>query len=192
MIAYLQGEVLSKDEIIGTVILSVNGVGYELLCSQNSLCSIQKGQSVNLWVYTHVREDQLQLFGFCQKKEKQLFLSLLKVNGVGAKSALNILSASSVDKLISMIEQEDMNSLVRLPKIGKKTAEQIMLSLKGKLIWSDSPTQSLKHKARDEIVSALVNLGFKLPDVEIVAEQMDSKVGLQQGIREGLAALAKN
>ena len=190
MIAFLQGDILSINLINHSLILNVNGVGYELICSQNSLDKMVVGDSFNFHVYTHVKEDALQLYGFYSFLEKQTFLSLLRVNGVGPKMALGILSASPVERLTDMINSGDVKGLVQLPKIGKKTAEQIILSLKGKLNLLNGGIDKKPSKARDEIVSALVNLGFKLSEVETVVDQLDDNCGLQDGIREGLAVLS--
>ena len=152
---------------------------------------------VQVYTYTHVREDILQLFGFATKVEKQLFTTLLKVNGIGPKMAINILSGASVDQLFAMIEAEDVKALSKLPKVGKKTAEQMILTLKGKLVVHEPETKktaalgfgknmSLSHR---EIASALVNLGFRSADVDTVISQLPQDIDLQEGIRQGLSAL---
>lgn len=134
MIGYLKGRCVYLDQ--ESVILEVQGVGYEVYCSLGTLSELSASmqEEVVFWIYTHVREDQLQLFGFLTKEEKNLFLSLLKVNGVGPKSALSILSGARYNQLVEMIESGDAKALSQLPKIGKKTAEQIILSLQGKLV----------------------------------------------------------
>lgn len=187
MIGFLQGTVFQIDE--ESVILNVRGVGYELLCSQNTVDVIKDRDVVQLLVHTHVREDIIQLFGFVTATEKQLFLSLIKVSGIGPKMAIKILSATRIELLVEMIDSGDVKALVKLPKVGKKTAEQIILSLKGKLVLADDSLGSEKFIARAEIVSALVNLGFKLNDVETVVDQMEVNTDLQVGVRQGLMAL---
>lgn len=187
MIAYLEGQVLSLDD--SSVILKVGGVGYELLCSKNSLEEMDGGETVSLFVHTHVREDALQLFGFKSSLEKQIFLSLIKVNGVGPKSAIQILSGARPEILYGWIEDSNAKALSQLPKIGKKTAEQIILSLKGKLVMAEENSSSRSFTERANIISALVNLGFRLSDVEKVVDQMEPSTKLDQGIRSGLQAL---
>ena len=122
MIAYLRGKLL--EVTTDTAVIDVQGVGYETLCSGRTLDQLrmQVGQELRLWIYTHVREDALQLFGFGSRQEKEVFLSLLKVNGVGPKSALSILSGAEAEKIIGFIEAGDAKALSNLPKIGKKTA----------------------------------------------------------------------
>lgn len=188
MIGYLVGRIVGVDS--DHLILDVNGVGYELLCSQSTLNMVQGRDEVRLWVYTHVREDAIQLFGFATPAEKQLFLSLIKVNGIGPKMATTVLSAGPHESLIRMIDEGDVRALTQLPKVGKKTAEQIILSLRGKLVFASQPAGASAFPARTEIISALVNLGFRLTDVESVVDQMPAKVEVQEGVRLGLRALS--
>lgn len=177
------------------VILS-NGVGYEIYGTQTLLAglSLKRNQPVEFWIYTHVREDALQLMAFETREEKQLFLSLLKVNGIGPKSALNILSGASAFDIIQMIDREDAKALSKLPKLGKKTAEQIILTLKGKLVdvgpKTAKPTTAISPTAApNNIRSALVNLGFKSVDVDKVMGQLPEGVDFESGVRQSLAAL---
>ena len=95
-------------------------MGYELTCSSNTLNEITGESSIKLWVYTHVREDAFHLFGFSTKVEKQLFLSLIKVNGIGPKLAIKVLSGARTESIVSMIDQGDVKGLTGLPKIGKE------------------------------------------------------------------------
>ena len=126
-----------------------------------------------------------------------MFMALLKVNGVGPKMALHVLSGGTIGQIQAMIEQEDVKALAKLPKVGKKTAEQMVLTLKGKLVLTDkgahvaagaslSSQLSFGHR---EISSALINLGFRAADVEKVVTQMPKEIELQEGIRQGLSAL---
>lgn len=187
MIAYLEGHVLSMDD--SAVVLKVGGVGYELHCSKNTLEDLSWDSAASLFVYTHVREDALQLFGFKTTLEKQIFLSLIKVNGVGPKSAAQILSGARPEVLLGWIEDSNAKALSALPKVGKKTAEQIILSLKGKLVVAEETAKTSAFRERSQIISALVNLGFRLQDVEKVVDQMEPSTSLDQGIRSGLQAL---
>lgn len=191
MIAFLKGKVLEAD--LESAIIETMGVGYEVLCSLGTLSDLQSelGTEVEMWIHTHVREDALTLFGFLTKEEKNLFLSLLKVNGVGPKSALSILSASTPTNLLNLIESGDVKGLTALPKIGKKTAEQIILSLKGKLVFGEDKKSVAKPAImHSEIKSALVNLGFRLPDVEKAVSDFPATLDLEEGVRRGLKALS--
>ena len=206
MIAQLKGTLI---EVTGeSAVLDVVGVGYELHCSLNTLAELQTqmmggtgatakaDKLVQIYTYTHVREDVLQLFGFASKTEKQLFTTLLKVNGIGPKMALNIVSGASVNQILVMIESEDVKALSKLPKVGKKTAEQMILTLKGKLVSHEGDSKASSHSFSrqlslplQEISSALINLGFRSQDVEKVVSQMPKEIDLQEGIRQGLSAL---
>ncbi len=197
MIGSLRGRVIDQTE--ESVTLDVNGVGYELACSTNTLSDILGRDEVFLSVHTQLREDSLTLFGFSSSLEKRMFLSLLKVNGVGPKMAIKILSGGTLDQITAMIEAGDVKALSNLPKVGKKTAEQLILSLKGKLVLEPETPKSKKTAqgpiaprftgARADILSALVNLGFRLPDAEKVVSEMDENIDLQAGVRRGLQAL---
>ena len=187
MIAFLHGQPIAIED--DSAIVNVHGVGYELMCSTNTLDHLKNLESVDIYIHTHVREDALLLFGFSTLAEKKVFLSLIKVNGIGPKLAISVLSAAPVEHIVHMIETEDAKGLAKLPRIGKKTAEQIILSLKGKLVRSEEAPTTKTFTSRDEIVSALVHLGFRLGDVEKVVEQMSPSTDVQTGIRQGLAAL---
>ena len=186
MISYLQGRPLrvAADHMI----LLVQGVGYELHCSTQTLQAVDGRAFVELWVHTHVREDTLALFGFATETEKALFLSLLKVNGIGPKSAVQALSGAPTEQIVQWIEDSNVSALTKLPKIGKKSAEQIVLTLQGKLVRAGE-AGGPQFKARPQIVSALVNLGFRLAEVEKAVDQMPPDVDLEGGLRQGLAAL---
>ncbi len=187
MIGYLQGRPLRyfSDHFV----LLVQGVGYEVHCSANTLTDLEGKSLVEVWVHTHVREDALQLFGFSTEMERTLFLSLLKVNGIGPKSAMTILSGAPAAQIIQWIEDANAGALSKLPKIGKKSAEQIVLTLQGKLVRSAETGGAQRFAARSQIVSALVNLGFRLTDVERVVDQMTPDTNFEGGLRQGLAGL---
>ena len=199
MIGFLAGRIIDRHE--DGCVLDVNGVGYELSCSVTTLDDTLSSDDVRLWVHTAVREDAITLYGFSAAVEKQMFLSLLKVNGVGPKMAIKILSAAPTNHLSMMIEAGDVKALSGLPKVGKKTAEQLVLSLKGKLVVAASTDAAPAGKKanlplarfsgpRADILSALVNLGFRLNDAERVVGDLPEDIEVQTGIRTGLQALS--
>lgn len=200
MIGYLAGKVIEVST--ETAVVVVQGVGYEVTCSLGTLSELQalQGETAELWIQTQVREDAFQLFGFLRKIEKQMFNSLLKVNGVGPKSAINILSGASLDEITGMIENEDVKALSKLPKVGKKTAEQMILTLKGKLVVGETEGagpqrgsagahRGLLSPAHRQLSSALVNLGFRANDVDQVVAQIPKDIDLESGLKTALAAL---
>jgi holliday junction DNA helicase RuvA len=188
MIAFLKGQVLHVD--VNSLTVLVGGVGYELECTSDTVSRVEIGQTCDFYVFTHVREDALQLFGFLSLVEKHLFLSLIKVNGIGPKSALQMIGAGGVEAISKLINSGDAKGLSQLPKVGKKTAEQIILTLKGKLTFVESgKSKNVDLSQKPSITSALVHLGFKLSDIEKVVSEMPMEIDLETGVREGLAAL---
>lgn len=168
MIAYIRGPIVSKSP--SSVVVECAGVGYELLISISTYTELQEaGREARLHVHTHVREDALQLFGFAELAEKRLFEKLLTISGVGPKLAITVLSGLSADRLVAAIRGGDHGTLTRIPGIGKKTAERIVLELKDKLdalaipgLATETSTPSLGAVAED-VLSALLNLGYQRP-----------------------------
>ena len=171
MIGCLIGEVFALEA--PTVLLNVNGVGYEIDTPLSTFCQLQKGQKVTLWTHLVVREDAQQLYGFNDAQEKTIFRTLLKVNGVGPKMALGILSTLSVELLIHTIEHDDINTLIKVPGVGKKTAERLMIELRDRfkaLAQSTSSSNASSTTAQIQFMAnspvaeaeaALQSLGYK-------------------------------
>lgn len=200
MIGCLIGEVLALEA--PTVLLNVNGVGYEIDTPLSTFCQLQKGQKVTLWTHLVVREDAQQLFGFSDSQEKMIFRTLLKVNGVGPRMALGILSTLSVDLLIHTIEHEDVNTLVKVPGVGKKTAERLMIELRDrfKALASSSTSanstatqiQFTSNSAVAEAEAALQSLGFKPQEAQkIVAAAKGDYTEAADIIRASLKSMNK-
>lgn len=190
MIGYLKGQIMEVGA--DTLTLEVAGVGYEIQAHLRLLAGVDSGDQTQLWIYTHVREDALQLFGFESPDEKSFFLSLLKVNGVGPKLALNALGGATVDQMTALIENENVKGLSALPKVGKKTAEQMILTLKGKLVHKESAggANARPKGVHGEISFALINLGFRPADVERVMEKLPPVIELEEGLKFCLSRLA--
>ena len=170
MIGCLIGEVFALEA--PTVLLNVNGVGYEIDTPLSTFCQLQKGQKVTLWTHLVVREDAQQLYGFSEAQEKIIFRTLLKVNGVGPKMALGILSTLSVELLIHTIEHDDINTLIKVPGVGKKTAERLMIELRDRFKalsqsanstsqTTTSQIQFMSNSPVAEAEAALQSLGYK-------------------------------
>ena len=187
MIAKLKGQIIPNTD--DSVIVDVNGVGYEVYVSAQTQSQVLGAGNASLWIHAHVREDAFHLFGFSSRTEKELFLSLLKVSGIGPKVAMKILSGAPLNSIVQMIDDGDVRGLSNLPKVGKKTAEQIILELKGKLVLENETASAIGFAARADIVSALINLGFKLSEVEKTVDKMDPSIEFTEGVKLGLASL---
>lgn len=163
MIAFIRGVVFNT--LNDSVIVDVHDVGYVVFTSQPRTYTI--GKSVFFYTYHHIREDANQLYGFTTKEDFDLFLRLIDVKGLGCKSALNMLSGSTANKVIEAIEKGDVTFLKGMPGIGAKTAQQIVLDLKGKLVLKDEESEivdDLLNDARD----ALLALGYKANEIKSV------------------------
>ena len=166
MIAMVRGKLAYKS--IDHIIIDVGGIGYRLFVPLSTFYALPDNGQVNLHTHTHVREDAFLLFGFLTMEEKELFSTLISITGVGPKLAINILSHIPVDELKSAISREDIKRLSGLPGIGKKTAERLVLELKDRIgeknselpIGKDISSTQQSHQL-DDVVSALVNLGYK-------------------------------
>jgi Holliday junction DNA helicase RuvA len=175
VIAHIRGQLLYK--IPNYVVVDCGGVGYELWISVTTFTELgELGAEVRLHVHTHVREDALQLFGFYEVTEKLLFEKLLTISGIGPKLAITVLSGIAADRLVAAIRGGDHGTLTKIPGIGKKTAERVVLELKDKLEGlagsapaSASATPSLGATAED-VLSALVNLGYPRPIAQKAVE----------------------
>lgn len=192
MIASLKGIVFSKKPEGITV--DVGGVGYHVHVPLCSLSNIpDPGEEVVLHTYTHVREDALQLYGFISELEKEVFVMLIGINGIGPKLGLNILSGMPVHRFTEAIYNEDISLLTTIPGLGQKTASRLILELRGKLPSRDNVTHDGKHLFTGDAVSALVNLGYKRPMSEKAVE-MAMKAGnhsIEKIIREALRYLTE-
>lgn len=205
MIASLSGRIQAS--LHDRVIVDVYGVGYELMMSNESLSRIPDvGEDIFLYVHTNVREDAINLYGFLAEEEKELFLILKTVSGIGPKLALGILSGLPVEPLCVAIMNEDIKLLTTLHGVGKKTAERICVELKEKVVHlaTDSGTVEVSVQQLDtsstilDAISALINLGYS--DVQARAalkrvkgereEQEFTELTVEKLIREGLRSLA--
>jgi holliday junction DNA helicase RuvA len=184
MIAALRGRVAARRP--DGVVLDVGGVGYLLQTTQRALAKAQSGGEVALETYLHVREDALQLYGFAEPAERELFELLLSVSGVGPKVALAILSSSTPADLRRAIALEDETRFVAIPGIGRKTAQRIVLELKEKMgpveVGADGPAEELV--ARD----ALVELGYSVPEAERALAATDPGLPPEERVRKALRA----
>jgi len=194
MIAHLRGTLLATSP--GHAIVDCQGVGYDVTVSMNTFAQLPaSGSEVSLFIYTHVREDQIALFGFHLAEEKALFEKLLSVSGIGPKLAVNILGGMNTPDLVAALRGGDAVRLTRMPGVGKKTAERMVLELKDKLAeFGVAPAAPRpKNRLEDDVLSALINLGYQPAAANQVLEKLSPATGrtFEQLFREALAQLAR-
>lgn len=191
-----------------SVIVDVGGVGYEVTIPLSTFYELgEEGTDVALRIYTHVREDALQLFGFKSERERQLYLKLISVQGIGAKSGISMLSGMSAEEIVTAIRTDNLARLTSIPGVGKKTAERLVIELRDKL--NEFTAQTALERAAsgtaaqtelpadavyDDALSALVNLGYQRNAAEKALKQAikdGTEISVQKLLRKSLQLLAK-
>src|SRR6266511_885215 len=206
MIAHLSGTLLSKQAT--SVILDVGGVGYEITIPVSTFYDLdEEGSIVKLRIYTHVREDALQLYGFKTARERELFMRLISVSGIGPKLGITLLSGMSADEMIASIRTNNLARLTLIPGVGRKTAERLVMELRDKVASLSSaeleeelgakperaalPTED---STRSDVLSALLNLGYQRSSAEkAVTAALDEgdDISVESILRRSLRKLAK-
>ncbi len=204
MIAYLQGKLFDKQA--NSVIIDVAGVGYEVMIPLSTFYELgEVGSDIALRIYTYVREDALQLFGFRTTRERELYLKLISVQGIGAKSGITMLSGMSADEIVTAIRTDNLARLTSIPGVGRKTAERLVIELRDKLneftaqssaerIASGAATETPPDAVFDDALSALVNLGYQRNAAEKALNQAmkeGTEMSVQKLLRKSLQLLAK-
>lgn len=194
MIAYLKGTLIQKTT--SQVILDIGGVGYRASIPLSTYLKLGDVNDVEeLHIYTHVTDSSLALYGFYSEKEKSLFLKLINISGIGPKIALNILSGIESSDLEDAIRRSDVARISLIPGIGKKTAMRIALELQEKLDLKEKVLETQSIKEKEDLISALMNLGFKRREVEKIVDEclqtFSSDAGFDMLLRESLKKLAK-
>lgn len=184
MYGYIKGIVTEIES--SYIIVETAGVGY-LIYTANPY-SFEQDREYKVYLYQNVREDEISLYGFCSIEEKNLFLKLIGVKGLGCKMALPILATGSIAGIIDAIERENVLYLKKFPKIGDKVARQIILDLKGKLVFGDVKNLSVVD---DELVEALRALGYKPADIKRVVPSVAKGLPIESQIKEALKLLLK-
>src|SRR5215471_17875822 len=199
MIAFLRGRVLDKHP--NRIVIDVNGVGYELYVPLSTYYDIgESGTDVALRVHTHVREDALQLYGFLTALEQLLFERLIAISGIGPKLAVAVLSGIDSAELVAAVQRADVVRLTRVPGVGKKTAERIVLELKDRLgdvqpaeaATASPPTNA--DRLRNDLVSALQNLGYHRPLAEKSVDatlKTESEATFEDALKSALRELMR-
>lgn len=202
MIGFLSGKILEKNA--NTVILDVGGVGYEVTIPLSTFYELGEiGSDVSLRIFTYVREDSLQLFGFKTARERDIYLKLISVQGIGAKSGITMLSGMSADEIVAAIRTDNIARLTSIPGVGKKTAERMVVELRDKIgelsLGAAASAGGVAgaggaDSAFDDALSALVNLGYQRNAAEKAlqeAAQNGSELSVQKLLRSALQKLAK-
>ena len=200
MIAYLKGKLEAKSNEY--IIIEVNGIGYKVFMSGSSINELERGTDVKVFTYMKVREDDVSLFGFLNNEELVTFELLISVGGIGAKSAISILNNITPSKFALAVITNDVNSLKKLPGIGAKTAQRIILELQDKLKSEEKLTvEGAKEQIELEInnsetvkeaIQALQILGYNKKEIDKVMEKIeDSNLSVEELIRKGLSLLSR-
>ncbi len=206
MIAHLSGTLLAKHAT--SVIVDVGGVGYEVTIPVSTFYDLEDaGAQVALRIYTHVREEALQLYGFRTARERELFMLLISVSGIGPKSGIAMLSGMSADEIITAIRTNNLARLTSIPGVGKRTAERLVIELRDKMAALSSPALEediaaqvaggaplTEDALRDDTLSALVNLGYQRAAAEKAVTQAINEGGtlsVEALLRRSLRLLSK-
>jgi len=186
MYSYIYGKVTDIKSTY--VVIDNNGIGY-MIYTPNPYV-FNEGSEYRIYVYQQVREDELSLFGFRNEEEKDLFLKLISVKGVGPKMALPILATGSINGIVDAIERENLLYLQKFPKIGEKVARQMVLDLKGKL----GTISTMEHEitnSYDELVEVLKGLGYKEKEFKAIISKIDGSLSIEEQVKEALKLLLK-
>jgi len=193
MIAHLRGRLLAKHP--NQAIVETGGVGYDVTISVPTFSDLPGvGSEVALHIHTHVREDLIALYGFLRPAEKVLFEKLITVSGIGPKLAITILSGMAADEMVGAIRENDVARLTRIPGIGKKTAERMVLELRDKLpmpVVGEAPAIPTRSAMEEDVLSALVNLGYQRALAERALEKVSKDGSFEVMFRNALGVLAK-
>lgn len=191
MIGRLTGLLAEKNP--PQIVLDVNGVGYELDVPMSTFYNLPaNGEKLTLLTHFAVREDGHFLYGFQSEAERFAFRQLLKVSGIGARTALSVLSGMSVGDLAAAVAQQELGRLIKIPGIGKKTAERLLLELKGKLAETTGISLPVAvDDAKQDISNALLALGYNEKEAASAMKQLPADIGTSDGIRQALKLLSK-
>jgi holliday junction DNA helicase RuvA len=189
VIGRLQGRLAAKNP--PQVVLDVAGVGYELDVPMSTFYTLPAtGEPLTLYTHLVVREDAHTLYGFASLEERAAFRQLIRISGVGARTALSVLSGLSVADLAQSVAMQDAGRLTRIPGIGKKTAERLLLELKGKL--AEVSVASRPQESTSDVLHALLALGYSEKEARLAVKGLAPGIPVAEGIRAALKALAKS
>lgn len=177
------------------ILVDANGVGYEISVSMNTLYELPPpGQPATLWTHLVVREDAQLLYGFHTEAERAAFRALIRISGIGPRMALAVLSGLSVDDLSRAVAEQETGRLTKVPGVGKKTAERLLLELKGKLapVVTAPGTASALFSSSEDILNALLALGYSEKESQAAIANLPDDISVNDGIRQALKSLVRN
>lgn len=191
MIGKISGKLIERHP--PQIIVDVHGVGYEIDVPMSTFYQLPAtGSDITLYTHLIVREDAHHLYGFASEQERHVFRQLLKISGVGARTALSVLSGMSVSDLYDAVSAQDSGRLIRVPGIGKKTAERLLLELKDKLdVMVVSATATAAAGTTSDILNALLALGYNDKEAQWAIRQLPGSTAVTEGIRQALKLLSK-
>lgn len=194
MIAYLKGTLINKTP--SQIIIDTGGVGYRASIPLSTYFRLgEVGESAEILVYTHLTDDALALFGFSTPEEKEMFLKLISISGIGPKLAMNILSGIEPQELAEAVKRTDVARITMVPGIGKKTALRIAMELQDKLEKKEKVLTAKGSEEKEDLISTLLNMGFRRSEVERVVDRtltaFPADAGFEKLLRECLKRLAK-
>ncbi len=185
MYSYIFGKI---EEITGSyIVIDNNGIGYQVYTPNPY--AFNEGENYKVYIYQLIREDENSLYGFKTQEEKDLFLKLISVKGLGCKMALPILATGSISGIVDAIERENLLYLKKFPKIGEKVAKQIILDLKGKLNMQISA--DYVESSTDELIEVLKGLGYKDKEIKAIVPKVDNTLTIEEQVKEALKLLLK-
>ena len=184
MYSYLEGKIEYQES--SYIVIDVNGVGYNVFVPNPY--SYELNKSYRVFVYNHIREDEYSLYGFKTLEEKELFMKLINVKGMGPKVASGMFATGSINGIVDAINKENLLYLTKFPKIGEKLARQIILDLKGKLYIEST---NVEEDSVEELISVLENLGYKSAEIKKIVGQIDSSKSLEEQVKDALKLLLK-
>lgn len=185
MYSYLEGIITYQSTT--SIVVDVNGIGFNIFVSNPF--SYEINQSYRIFVYNHIREDEYSLYGFKTLEERELFIKLINVKGMGPKVASGMFATGSIKGIVDAINKENVLYLTKFPKIGEKLARQVILDLKGKILIDSE--EDIDDNAIEELISVLENLGYKTSEIKKIINQVDNSKTLEQQIKDALKLLLK-
>mgnify|MGYP000354668972 FL=1 len=180
MLEFIEGKI--SDITPSYIVISTNGIGFQVYTPNPY--SFKESELTKVYLYNHIREEEYTLYGFKSKEERELFLKLINVKGLGPKTGIGILAGSTPNGIIDAIERENILYIKKFPKVGEKLARQIILDLKGKLVSANN-----KSDVNDELIEALLALGYKRQDVSKISKEIDSTLPIETQLKEALKLL---